>query len=379
MDWTLFFLTVFMVSFGLLIQYALSLGQSFAASTFYRQLLFFGVGLVVFFLVAFSDFRFIKSLSYPFYFFSLFLLVLVLIKGETLRGAQGWFVFSHFSFQPSELAKLAAIILLAKFWESGQKIFPFVRLLFSFAVALPAFFLILLQNDLGSALIIGIISIGLSLMADRNPRHILYLLLGLAVIICSSWFLLKDYQKDRIINYMHPQKDLLGTGYQTNQSLIAIGSGGLFGRGLGLGSQSQTRLLPEVETDFTFAALSEDFGFLGSFLFLFFDLFFLLRLIHLSRKVYDNYSLVLIVGVALYFFSQITINVGMNLGLFPVVGIPLPFLSYGGSSLLVSLLPSGWLKESSCTNHLFRFNAWKKTNLLTLSDQNPKLSLVITA
>jgi len=339
LDWSLFVLMVLMVCFGLILQSGLSLSPDQPSlSSFERQLIFALLSLFLFFLISFLDYRFIYSFSYPFYVFVLFLLLAVLFLGQAQRGVKGWFSLGTFNFQPIELAKLSVIILLAKFWQTVRRPLKFWHLLLSFMLILPVLFLTVSQPDVGSAIVVFIIGLGLSLMVDRNKKHILILFIILIIIFSSSWFFLKDYQKDRILNYFNPSLDPFGRGYQINQAIIAVGSGGFFGHGFGLGTQSQLRFLPGGETDFVFAVLAEEFGFLGCFLFLSFYLSFLLRLIKILKKIYDNFALVLVLGVALYFFSQMFINVGLNLGLLPIIGLPLPFLSYGGSSLLVSMI-----------------------------------------
>jgi len=339
LDWPLFVLMVLMVCFGLILQSGLSLSVARPGlSSFERQLIFVLLGLFLFFLISLSDYRLIRSLSYPFYVLVLFLLLAVLFFGTPQRGVKGWFSLGTFNFQPIELAKLSVIILLARFWQTVRRPLKFRHLFLSFMLILPLLVLTIFQPDIGSAIVVFIIGLGLSLMADRNKKHILILFIILIIIFSSSWFFLKDYQKDRFLNYFNPSQDPFGRGYQLNQAIIAVGSGGFFGRGFGLGTQSYLKFLPGAETDFTFAVLAEEFGFTGCLLFLGFYLFFLLRLIKISKKIYDNFALVLVLGVALYFFSQMFINVGMNLGLLPIIGLPLPFLSYGGSSLLVSMI-----------------------------------------
>jgi len=338
-DWSLFILMMVLVSFGLISQYLLCLNEiETGISTFWRQLIFSAIGLSLFFFISCLDFRFIKSLSYPLYSFTLFLLILVLLFGKILRGVKGWFSLGPFTFQPAELAKLSVIVLLAKFWQQAQRPLKFSRFLLSFAIVAPAFFLITRQPDVGSASIIAIICLAVSLLSLQNKKHFFLLALILLIVLISSWFLLRDYQKGRILNYFNPNRDPFGQGYQINQSIIAIGSGKLLGRSFNLATQSQLGFLPATKTDFVFAVLLEGAGFLGCLLILGVYLFFLLHLIKIARSVYDNFSLILVLGIALYFFLQMIINVGMNLGLLPVIGVPLPFLSYGGSSLLTSMI-----------------------------------------
>jgi len=340
-DWPLFISMVLMIGLGLILQYSLSLNApQHEFSTFKRQLLFvFLLGFPMFFFISFSNYRAIRSFSYLFYFFTLLFLLAVLFLGETRRGVRGWFSLGPFTFQPVELAKIAVIIFLARFWQGAKKPLKFKHLSLSFLFILPAVSLIIFQPDLGSSIIIIIIGLGLAFMVNRRKKYILILIAILLVALTFSWFfLLKNYQKERILNFLNPQSDPFGRGYQRNQAIIAIGSGQLLGRGLSEGTQSQLHFLPEAKTDFIFAVLAEEFGFLGCLSFLGLYFFFLYRLLKISEQVYDNFALVLVLGVSLYFFSQMFINIGMNLGFLPVIGLSLPFLSYGGSSLIVSML-----------------------------------------
>lgn len=339
-DLTLFILMIFLVVFGLVAQYSLSLGvRGNEDNIFLRQTIFMLIGLFLFFIISFIDFRFVRSAAYLVYLFTLLLLVAVLIFGQSFRGVKGWFNFNFFNFQPAELAKLSTIIILAKFWQETRKPVRIKHLIFSFILVCPFVFLILRQPDLGSALMILVIWFGIFFLVDKNKKHLIGLLIILILISLGAWFFfLKDYQKDRILTYLDPQSDPLGRGYQINQSIVAVGSGQIFGRGFGLGPQSQLRFLPAGETDFIFAVLAEEFGLIGCLILLGIYATIFHHLIRAARMVYDNFGLVLILGTNILLFFQMFINVGMNVGLVPVVGVPLPFISYGGSSLLISLI-----------------------------------------
>jgi len=337
-DWTLFILTVLLVVFGLVVQYSLSLSlEKVDIGGFSKQCIFAILGFILFFIIIFVNFRFVRSSAYLIYIFTLLLLLGVLIFGQTLRGVKGWLNFGFFNFQPSELAKLTSVIVLAKFWQEARRPLRIKHILISFLLIFPFVFLILQQPDLGSVLIILALWLGILFLVDNNKKHFIGLLIVILIICSLSWFLfLEDYQKDRILTYLSIQGDPLDTDYQINQSIVAVGSGKFFGRGFGLGPQSQLRFLPAGETDFIFAVLAEEFGFLGCFLLLIIYLSLFYRLMVGARTVYDNFGIVLILGVMICLFFQFFINIGMNMGLVPVVGVPLPFLSYGGSSLLIS-------------------------------------------
>ncbi|OQX71239.1 rod shape-determining protein RodA [Candidatus Parcubacteria bacterium 4484_255] len=344
-DWTLFILIFLLVIIGLVLQYSLSLSAQ-SANFFLKQCIFVAISFLFFWLIFFIDFRFIKATAFLIYLFSILLLGAVLIFGKELRGSKGWLDFGVFNFQVAEFAKLATIIILAKFWQVARSPVKPRHLFFSLILILPLFFLIIKQPDLGSALTIVLIWLGVIFLVDSNKKHLLSLVLIIVLASVFSWFfLLQDYQKDRILIYLNPAKDSLKSGYQVNQSIIAVGSGQFLGRGFGLGPQSQLKFLPDSGTDFVFAVLAEEFGFMGCLLLLGIYLLLLLRLVRIARQVYGNFSLVLICGVVIYLFFQMVINVGMNIGLAPVIGLPLPLVSYGGSSLLVTLVSLGLVQS----------------------------------
>ncbi len=344
-DQTLFVLTFLLVVIGLVLQYSLSLSNP-SVNFFSKQCIFAIIGFLFFWAIFFIDFRFIKATAFLIYLLSILLLGAVLIFGKYLRGTRGWLDFGFFNFQPAELAKLAAIIILAKFWQVARSSIKPRHLFFSFLLILPLFLLIIKQPDLGSALTIILIWLGVVFLVDSNKKHLLSLLLIIILVSTFSWFfLLKDFQKDRISIYLNPARDPLKRGYQISQSIIAVGSGQFFGRGFGLGPQSQLKFLPDSETDFAFAVLAEEFGLLGCLLLLGIYSLLLLRLMRIARHVYGNFSLVLICGVTIYLFFQMIINVGMNIGLAPIIGLPLPLVSYGGSSLVLTLISLGLVES----------------------------------
>ena len=353
-DTILFILMVLLIIFGLVVQYSLSLAvEGESTGDFFKQCIFALIGLFLFLIVFLTDFRFVRSSAYIIYLLTILLLVGVLFFGQTFRGVQGWLNFGFFNFQPAELAKLTAIIILAKFWQEARLPVRFKHLLISFILILPLIFLIICQPDLGSASMIVILWFGILFLVDKNKKHFISLLIVLIIVVSSSWlFFLKDYQKDRILTYINPQTDPLNRGYQITQSIVAVGSGQIVGRGFGLGPQSQLRFLPAGETDFIFAVLAEEFGFIGCLILLSIYVSFFYRLIRLARTVYDNFGLILILGTTLSIFFQAFINIGMNIGLVPIVGVPLPFVSYGGSSLLISMISIS-LVESVVTHQPF--------------------------
>ncbi len=310
-----------------------------------KQLFWIGLGLVFFLLVSSRDYRTFEAYAYPLYGLGILLLVLVLLLGKEVAGAKRWFVFGGMSFQPSEFMKLAFVLALAKHFSDhppldGLRLKDLkVPLLL---VALPIL-LIALEPDLGTALsflaILGLVV----LYWGMEPRALLTLVLLVAVGSVGGWFLLKDYQRERILAFLDPYSDPLGSGYHLIQSKIAVGSGGLVGKGAGGGTQSRLGFLPECHTDFAFALFGEERGFLGCLLVLGLYLGLILWGIDTARKAKDEFGAFLAIGITAKFFLHVAINVGMVLGLLPVVGMPLPFLSYGGSFTLISLICLGLL------------------------------------
>ena len=354
-DWGLLILVFLLVAFGLIIQYDLSfkLNFSFFASAFGRQLIFSLIGFVLIFVFSRFDFRLFRSISYVLYGLSLFALVVVLIFGKTFHGVRGWLSFGFFNFQLVELAKLTSIIALASFWQKTVRPLPFSRIILSLIFVIPPMILVILQPDVGSALVLFLTWLGIILLIDNNWKYVTIILVTMVLLVILVYcFGLHAYQRDRITTYLNPDLDPLGKGYQIAQSKLAIGSGGIFGRGLSLTTHSSFGSLPAAQTDFIFAAIAERAGLLGCLII--FTLFFLIfsRLIKLIQKIYDNFALILMVGILINFFIHFILNVGMNLGFVPIIGISLPFLSYGGSYLLISFIFIG-LIESVNVHRLF--------------------------
>ena len=315
------------------------------SSLFDKQLLWVLVGLVVAIGISRIDVRFLRDSRYVVLAFglSLALLILVLIFGKTVKGAKSWFDFGGFSFQPTDIVKLLVIIVLAKYFARRHvAIAQFKHLLISALYALVPIGLILLQPDFGSAMIVALLWLGMALVSGISKKHILIVIGALAVVFTLSWFFVfKPYQKARIISFINPTSDIRGSGYNAYQSVIAVGSGGALGKGLGYGTQSRLNFLPEYETDFVFAAFSEEWGFVGSVLVLFCFCFLLWRIkVHASRGA-SNFETLFCVGYMLLLFGHIVVNIGMNIGIMPVTGIPLPFMSYGGSHLLGEFIGLG--------------------------------------
>ncbi|OGZ33154.1 MAG: rod shape-determining protein RodA [Candidatus Portnoybacteria bacterium RIFCSPLOWO2_12_FULL_39_9] len=346
LDWSLIIIILLLNASGLL---AIK-NTSEDLTNFYKQILFIGLGLFLMLFFSFLDYRILKNNSLiliVLYLVCLFLLGGLFFWGREIRGAASWFKFGFLNFQPIELAKIIIILILAKYFSLRHIEMYRIRHIITSGVyvGLPTL-LVLFQPDLGSVVVLGSVWLGIMLMAGIKMRHLIILTLIAAVLITSSWFwLLKDYQKQRILTFINPGTDPYGSGYNLVQSLIAIGSGGLFGRGLGQGSQSQLKFLPEHQTDFIFAAIAEQGGLVGVVFLLTLFAFLFWRIIRIALSSLNNFSRLFAVGLVIMLFSQTIINIGMNMGVLPITGLTLPLVSYGGSSLLTIFLGLGILQS----------------------------------
>lgn len=310
-----------------------------------RQLVWLGISLTVFFIASQFEYRMLRKTGVVLGLFgvSVGLLVLVTIVGNVVKGAQSWFSLGFASFQPTDLAKLALIFLLAKYLAKRHVEIAHIRhIIVSGLYALVPTVLVLLQPDLGSALVLSGIWFCLVLVSGISKKHLALVLGGAFVAFIFAWvFVFAPYQKDRIKTFIDPLSDIRGSGYNVYQSQIAIGSGGIFGKGVGFGTQSRLEFLPEHQTDFIFAAFAEEWGFIGVFVVLGLFLVFLWRLLSIALTSATNFELFAVLGIIFLFLIHIVVNVGMNLGIMPVTGIPLPFMSYGGSHLLTEWIALG--------------------------------------
>ena len=342
-DWAMFVSVFLLLALGILSLYSLSFNDpSVGMVHFKKQFFSCIVGIILMFFFASYDYRVLGSYSTKMYFGISILLTLVIFFGKTVRGTTGWIGFEFFRFQPVEIVKLVMVIFLASFLSKKKnQLSIVVRTIASIILVFIPVFLILRQPDFGSAaIIIGVWAIMLSVCGlDRKNLAILFLIFFISA--ASGWFLVKDYQKERILNFIDPSRNPRGSGYNAIQSMIAVGSGQLFGKGLGHGSQSQLNFLPEKHTDFIFAVISEELGFLGAAVIFILYGFLFYRMKETARMARDNLGYLITIGIILMIFLQVFINIGMNVGIMPVAGVPLPLLSYGGSSLVVTLVALG--------------------------------------
>ena len=315
---------------------------------FHKQIISICVSLVVFFAASQIDTRFLRKSSFllSIYGVCLFMLLLLFVLGHLSNGAQSWFKFGLFAFQPVDLMKVILILILAKYFSRRHvEIAHFRHILVSGMYMFIPFILVFLQPDFGSAMILIFIWFGMVLASGLSRKHLIVLTtIGAIAFAVLYFFVFKDYQKNRINNFLNPLADVHGSGYNVLQSTIAVGSGQAFGKGLGFGTQSRLQFLPEYETDFIFAAFAEEWGFVGVVILIILYLIVISRILMTALYGASNFEILFGVGLALMFLSHIIINIGMNMGVMPVTGITLPFMSYGGSHLMASFFGLGILQ-----------------------------------
>lgn len=331
--------SLLLVSIGILVIYSSSKELAIQQSVFTL------LGLAVFFFISKFELRSAKHTISPLYIFILITLVVVFILGIETRGSLRWIPLGILNVQPSEFAKPILILFLAKFWSENQP--TWLNIFKSLLWTIPAVLLIFKQPDLGSALTLVAIWIGMLLTARIAWKKILILILIALFIIPTSWLFLHNYQKERILSFLSPESDPLGKGYNMIQSRVAVGSGELLGRGLGRGTQSRLQFLPEFRTDFIFASIAEEMGFVGSLLILSLYLFLLTYSLRVAYQANNLFSMLIILGVISMLLFQVVVNIGMNIGILPITGITLPLISYGGSSLIATFLSLGLLVSSA--------------------------------
>lgn len=312
---------------------------------FDRQTIWIVSSIVLMFAAMIPDYRFLRMGNTAFFLYVLmvFLLVLVLLIGEVTLGAQSRFNFGFFSFQPSDPAKLVLITVLAKYFSKRHELIgDFRHIIISGLYTFVIFALVFIQPDFGSAIILFFIWLGMILIAGIRIRHLLMVFLLGSLAFGGMWqFAFQDYQKERIATFLNPLSDIQGAGYNAYQSTIAVGSGQLLGKGIGYGTQSKLQFLPEYETDFIFAAYAEEWGLIGvTILFIFFGVVIWRLLAHAVLGA-TNFERLFATGIAILITSHFFVHIGMNIGLLPVTGTTVPFLSYGGTHLMTEFIGAG--------------------------------------
>lgn len=350
-DWGLLLLILLLGSIGIALVYsAVNAGDNNPLSHLYlKQMCWFGGGLLLMIVSFLFSYRRIEKWAPLIYVICIALLVAVFFVGQSVGGANRWLDFGAFTLQPSEPVKLAVILILARYFAGHIKPagMGLRELVPAVALAGLPFVLILKQPDLGTAGLIALIAVTMTVFAKIRRRTFVILVITTAVILPLGWFLLEDYQRTRILMLFFPESDPLGGGYHILQSKIAVGSGMLFGKGFMQGTQNILSFLPEQHTDFIFSVLSEEWGFAGSLLLLMLFVLLIAFGLNIAYACRDDFGTMLAVGITAMIFWQAVINIGMVMGLMPVVGMPLPLISYGGSSIVTSLLGLGILMNIS--------------------------------
>lgn len=355
LDWILLGSILPLIFFGLVTMK--SVGESGSDYFFEKQLIWIGLGVVTMFIFASIDWHVYESntaLLLFTYFIGIALLVFLIITGVITRGVQSWIKFSFFSIEPSEFMKLAIILVLAKYFarrhiEIGLSRHLIISALY---VALPMV-LVALQPDIGTALVFAAIWGGMIFFSGINAKQLSVLMIAVVILSSLTWvFYLTPNQKSRIITFVAPATDPQGAGYHAEQAAIAIGSGEIFGKGFGYGSQSRLKFLPESETDFIFAAFVEEWGLLGALVvFMLFGVLFW-RLFVIARNAEGNFPKLVVVGIIIFVLSHFVIHIGMNTSILPITGISFPFMSYGGS-LIISLMIAIGIAQSIAIHSSF--------------------------
>ncbi len=344
LDWFIF-IPAFLISLAGLVTMDSFTGENYF---FFHQSIWILVSIFVFLGASAVDWRFLRrtSVLVPLFFIILVMLVSLFLIGA-VRGAQSWFQLGLLAFQPSDLAKLILILILAKYFSRRHVEIKNVRhVLVSGVYAFILFVLVFLQPDFGSAMVIFGIWLGMVLVSGIAKKHLAYVAAAGALISLVLWaFVFAPYQKARILTFLNPTADIHGAGYNAYQSTVAVGSGRLFGKGVGQGSQSKLQYLPEYETDFIFAAFAEEWGFVGTALLLMLVLFLLFRIVNNANVAATNFETLFSLGVTILFVIHIVVHAGMNMGVMPVTGIVFPLMSYGGSHLLMEWLSLGMISS----------------------------------
>jgi len=345
-DWILVVLVLILLVFSFASIYSIDLSRGDTLVYFPVQLLAALIGFGFLLAAARFHMTFYQAMARPIYVLSILLLIAVLLFADPVRGTTGWFKIGGLSFQPAEFTKFSLILMMGFLISlQGRRFYKLQFIVLSGLLTALPIGLVLLQPDLGSSLVLGGIWFGALVLSGVKKRYIVALLAAVALVFFVSWsYLFADYQKDRLLIFLHPEKELLGAGYNVNQSIIAIGAGRLFGRGLGFGSQSQLQFLPEAQTDFIFSVIAEELGFAAALIIIILYTLLFLRLIRIAGQCRDDFSSYVILGITLLFFIQIVFNLGSTTGLLPVTGLTLPFLSYGGSNFIINSILIGMIQ-----------------------------------
>jgi rod shape determining protein RodA len=342
-NWPFLLLIAAITSFGVAALYSVAGGALDPWAS--RHVVRFCLGLALLFAVAVSDIRWWLRAAYPLYLVALILLALVMVIGVESGGAKRWLGYGELTFQPSEMMKIALVLALARYyqWLPPEKVSWPHALLIPLAMIGAPVLLALAQPDLGTAMLFGVVGAGLLFLAGVSWLYYLGGVVGIIVVLPHIWERLHDYQKERVLTFIDPERDPLGSGYHILQSKIAIGSGGLMGKGFMQGTQAQLNFLPEKHTDFIFTMFAEEMGFIGAVSLLALYLLVLLFIAYMALRCRSTFARLVAAGIGLCLFTYVFINVAMVTGLVPVVGVPLPLVSYGGTSMVTMMIGLGFV------------------------------------
>lgn len=344
-DWHLFLPALVISLAGLVTM------NSFAGENYFfmRQSMWILVSVIIFIGATMIDWHFLRrtKVIMPVFLGIVLMLIVLLVAGNVTRGVQSWFQIGSLAFQPSDVAKIIIVLILAKYFSRRHVEIKNIRhIIVSSIYALLIFTLVFLQPDFGGAIVIFAIWFGMVLISGISKKHLaIVAVMGVATVAIFWTFIFAPYQKARILTFLNPLADIRGAGYNAYQSTVAVGSGQFFGKGIGQGSQSKLEFLPEYETDFIFAAFAEEWGVVGTTLLLVFVLLLLFRIVNNAEKASTNFETLFGLGIAIFFSFHIVVHAGMNMGVMPVTGITFPFMSYGGSHLVTEWLTLGILSS----------------------------------
>jgi len=355
-DWIFLGLVCLVALIGICNLFSATSSWSMADTPIYmKQMSWLAIGLAIALAVCTFDYRHLEYLGFFLYGITIALLLVVLVAGKTSMGATRWIHLGLFNLQPSEIMKIVIIITLACYFARQDNLrgYSLRQLFVPFLILGVPAVLIMKQPDLGTALLVLFIGGTMALFAGIQRPTMIFLTLVAAISAWGGWFLLRDYQKDRIRTFLDPERDPLGAGYHIIQSKIAVGSGGLLGKGFMKGTQSQLSFLPERHTDFAFSVFAEEWGFWGCLILLTLYLLMIIWGIYIARRAADQFGMFLALGVVAMLFWHIVVNLGMVIGLLPVVGVPLPLFSYGGTSMVTTMIGTGLLLNVSMRRFKF--------------------------
>lgn len=356
-NWSLLGIILLLGLIGLITLFsAVTTGKDASQQTLYaKQLIWYCSGLTIMVALFLFDYKLLDRWASLIYVVCIILLILVLFFGKYVAGSKRWLVIGPISIQPSELVKIAVVIILARYYSKWActKGLTLRELIYPSILTLIPFALIVRQPDLGTAMLVLLLAASITIFVKIEKKSLCFIFAVSMIVVPMVWLFLKEYQQQRILTFLNPERDPLGAGYHIIQSKIAIGSGMIFGKGFLKGTQNVLSFLPEQHTDFVFSVMAEEWGFVGSFVLLGLFMALILQGLSVAYNCRDPFGVILSTGLTMMIFWQVIINIGMVMGLLPVVGIPLPFISYGGSSIIATMICVGILMNISMRRFMF--------------------------